>query len=303
MRPVQPLSRSRTGDPSSYTAVRLLVSLIDRQVNPSTTTLPTQALQSSISSTALPFGTLVASLTASFPAQGPSNVPGFSSNPQAASTPSASNSAGNPSLGTASASSSNFPLPTSPSTSPVAPSSRPSNSPVSSTTSVSPTVASSSSSTASPSPSVVASPSQVSTSNVSSTTWPQSWPTGYYATNIAANVANLSASSFMNGSKSFKSAFDIGLSTELNVASGQVELNYSAASSRLFPSFGPYNSSKLSISRVGVVSHKRTVIRADSNSECAVYLQTLAKSSNLASKVQSLFNSVSQLFLFVPCII
>jgi len=262
--------------------------------NSSATNVPTQAFQSSLSGSVPAFASTgstsgIPSFPTSFSSQEPSVSPVFTPN-----FPTKVPTSSSPGVtATFSSSSPTSSSSISPSTSPKGPSNSPATSASSSATQ---TVSTRSSQTASPSPSPSPSaspgPSQVSTSS-SSISWPQSWPTGYYATNIAANVANLSVSSFTSAKESFKSAFDIGVSTSLNVASGQVELNYSAASSRLFPSFGPYNSSKLYIRRLGKVPYQPIVIRVDNNSQCALYLQTLAKSSSLATKVESLFNSES----------
>ncbi|GJQ09632.1 hypothetical protein GpartN1_g1423.t1 [Galdieria partita] len=261
----------------------------------SSTSLPKQIPQSSLSGSLPLFGTTSANPATNSSTSGsqvPSSSLGFSSNTQASSTPSNLNST----LGSTIPSSIPASGSSSPRTSSSGSSTSPANSPFPSST---PTVSASRTTSASPSPSPSASPSASPTTTQASASssgvaWPQSWPSGYYATNIAANVANLSVSSFTNSVGSFKSAFDIGVSTALNVASGQVELNYTAASSHLFPSFGPYNGSRLYIGRrFGLVNYRHSIIRSDSSSECALYLQTLAQSSNLASRVQSLFNSES----------
>ncbi|GJD10261.1 Protein transport protein sec1 [Galdieria sulphuraria] len=263
---------------ATYVPLPLFAFFESRQTNLSGLTgLFTQTPQSSLSGDSSLSGTTsttpLTNSSTSLGSQVPSGSIGASSNPQASSTSSSLKATPTPTVPLG------IPASTpSPKTSPSVSSTSSANG---LSVSATPTVSTSPSRTASPSPSPSSSPSasptptQVST-NSSVTAWPQSWPSGYYATNIAANVANLSVSSFTSSLGSFQSAFDIGVSTALNIASGKVQLNYTAASSHLFPSFGPYNSSKLSIK---------------SNTDCALYLQTLATSSNLASSVQSLFNS------------
>eukprot|EP00871_Galdieria_phlegrea_P003072 jgi/Galph1/3766/GphlegSOOS_G2402.1 len=136
-------------------------------------------------------------------------------------------------------------------------------------------------------------PTAKSSSN-SSVAWPTSWPSGYYATNIAANVQNLSAEAFNNNRGSFKSAFDIGISSITNSTSGDIQLNYSLASNSLFPSFSPYNGSRILSSRLLHNEQEKSIRASDQSAPaCALYLQTLSKSSKLASRVQQIFNSKS----------